>query len=47
MFGEVGNKHYLSATNTNPKPFQWTATTESIPDKPVKAASPLTQPPHK
>ena len=40
-------EHHLNASNTNPKPFQWTATTESIPDKPVKATSPPTQPPHK
>ncbi len=40
-------EHHLNAGNTNPKPFQWTTTTESIPDKPVMAASPSTQPPHK
>ena len=26
-------EHYLNTSNANPKPFQWTATPESVPDK--------------
>ncbi len=34
-------------SKANSKPFQWTATTESTPDKTRQGASPSTQPPHK